>query len=427
MKKTKLLLIAMLLIATAAMLVGCSSKDDGDKTKIVMWTIATESDSFNKPFNDAIAEYEKAHPDVDIVMETFENEAYKQKIKASVQANELPDIFYTWGGGFSADFVKSDRVLALDSYYGKFQDALPKKVLGNATYDGKLYGVPYVTPVSIAFYNKALFAEAGAEVPETFEDFVDVCQKLIDKGITPIGNSTKDTWVLAMVHDALALKSAGPDKLATALTSGNSYDSEDFVTAATKLTELVDMGAFHKDCAALSNDEACELFYAGETAMYITGSWMAGSLDASNDSIENAADFDCFPVPVVDSADAKITDFMGGAADTLMVAKSTKNADIAADVCFEIAKSVSKNACLSGAGIPAWVVDYEVTGINPVATKAVEYCGKATSFTLWFDTLLAADDSGEYLSMLQDLFAGDITPEEFAAKMGENVAAQPEE
>lgn len=423
MRKMKMLILSLLTVAMVFGLWGCAgTKEDTDgKTKLVLWSIATESDSFNNAYKKAIADFEATHPDVKIEMQTFENESYKQKIKAAVSSNELPDIFYTWGGGFSADFVAADRVLCLDSYYGKYESGISKAALGNATYNDKLYGVAYVTPVSLCFYNKAMFDKVGASVPSTYEEFVNVCQKFIDNGITPIGNSAKETWVLAMIHDGLTLKSAGPVNTAAAITGkGVSYNSADFIKSATALTNLVKMGAFLESASANSNDEASEMFYAGTVPMYITGSWMAGSI-YSSETVGNPDDFDCFAIPVVNSANAKITDYMGGAADTLMVAKSSEHADLAAEACFEIAKGVSKYAYLDGVGIPAWTVDYEATGINAMTQKIASLCKEATSFTLWFDTLMSADDAGEYLSLLQLLYSGDVSPEEFCKKMAEQI------
>ena len=383
---------------------------------LTMWSIATESDSFNPAYTKAIADYEAAHPNVTIVHETFENESYKTKIKSAVAANELPDIFYTWGGGFSKSFVESGKVYAIDDYYtDEYKAQLSTAALGNATYDGKLYGVTYTTPISLLYYNKAMFDKLGLSAPTTFDELKAVCQKFLDNGITPFGISVKDTWVTAMCHDALTLKSVGPTALKDVLTkAGGSYDSADFLNADTKFMELVDMGAFIDGATGLSNDEASAMFYDGTVPMYITGSWMGGSImtDAAN-----PGDFDVAPIPVLNSATAKITDFMGGAADTLMVAESSPNKEAAAQAVFELSKSISKYAYLSGSGIPAWKVDYDDSTVNAITAKEAELAGNATSFTLWFDTLMEADDAGEYLANLQELYVGNMTPKEFDEAM----------
>ncbi|MDD2970661.1 MAG: extracellular solute-binding protein [Lachnospiraceae bacterium] len=382
---------------------------DGETT-LTMWTIATESDAFHEPYLKAIADYEEAHPGVKIKMDTFENESYKTKIKSAVAANELPDIFFTWAGGFSADFIATGEVLPLSDYYDAYKDQISEAALANATYDGTLYGSVTNTPVSLMFYNKKIFDANGLKVPETLDELKDVCGKLKAAGVTPIATSVKDTWVFNMLGDGLTLKSAGPDATAKAITrQGVTYGGEDFLPAAQALVDLRDAGAFIDGATGLSNDEACQEFYQGNAAIYFTGSWMSGSIATDAPTPE---DFDCAPIPVINPANAKLTDFMGGGSDTLMVSAATENKDLAAQAAFEITRDVSKYSFTSGAGIPAWKVDYDAD-VSPMTQKIADYCTNASSFTLWFDTLMTSEDAGVYLDLMQQLYVGDITPEEF--------------
>ncbi|WP_044974232.1 extracellular solute-binding protein [Ruminococcus sp. HUN007] len=391
------------------------SNDAAQETTLTLWSIATESDSFHSAYANAIKDFETSHPGVKVVHETFENESYKTKIKSAVAANELPDVFYTWAGGFSQSFVDSGKVLDLSSYYENYKADLSEAAVANITYGGKVYGSTIVTPVSAMWYNQKIFKENNLEAPATWDDFVKVCQTLKDAGVTPIATSAKDKWVLAMLHDGLTLKSVGPDKLQkTLLKQGGSYSDPDFLLSAQKIKELSDMGAFIDGAAALSNDEASAEFYAGKAAMYFTGSWMGGSImtDAANPD-----DFSVAPIPVVNDKNAKITDFMGGGADSLMVAASTKNADLSAEFAFELTKGISKYAYLTGAGIPAWKVNYDDSEVPALTKKVADYANGATSFTLWFDTLLTSEDANEYLALLQKLYLGSITPEDFQKEM----------
>ncbi len=393
-----------------------------EPVQLILWSISTESDAFHNAYNKAIEDYQNAHEGVTIVHETFENESYKTKIKSSVAANELPDLFFTWGGGFSKSFVESGKVLPIDKYYtDAYKAQLSTAALSNATYDGKIYGSTYTTPVSALFYNKKMFDQFNLTPPQTFEEMVKVCQTFIDNKITPIGVSVKDTWVLAMTHDALTLKSAGPVKTVKAITrGGQSYNDPDFLDSATKLKQLIDMGAYLEGATGLSNDEASQYFYNGTVPMYITGSWMAGSIMTD---CPNPGDYSVAPIPVLNSKNAKITDFMGGAADTIMVAASSKYPDIAGNAAFELTRSISKYSYLDGAGVPAWEVDYDDSTVNPITATLAEYATGATSFTLWFDTLMNANDAGEYLALLQQLYIGSITPQEFAEAMAEQLGS----
>ncbi len=393
---------------------------EGDMT-ITLWSIATESDAFHPSYLKAIEEFEGNHPGVKINFETFENESYKTKLKAAIAANELPDIFFTWGGGFSTSFVESGKVLPLDSYYPTYQEEITKAALANATYDGTLYGTVLSTPVSCMFYNKKMLEERGMKAPETWEDFTGICQKFVDEGIAPIGTSVKDTWVLAMLHDGLTLKSAGPEKTAATVTGaeGTSYNDPDFLASATKIKELVDMGAFIEGATGFTNDEAKLEFCNGVCPFYITGNWLAGDIQTY---AQNPDDFDVAPIPVINADNAKITDFMGGASDTFMVAASTPNPDMAATAAFEITRSISHYAYLDGAGIPAWKVNYDVSEVDPITQKVAGYTAGASSFTLWFDTLMSSDNAGEYLALLQQLYFGDVSPEEFVEAMADQLS-----
>jgi len=435
--KKRFLSFLLCIMMVASLAVGCGSKSDNTQTNeantstnnetntetsgdssgevtLTLWSIATESDAFSPAYAKAIADFEAANPGVKIVHETFENQSYKTKIKSAVAANELPDIFYTWGGGFSKPFVDSGKVLPLDDYFAEYKDELPEVALTNVRFDGKLYGVTFTTPLSAVFYNKKMFEENGVKVPTNWDEFIEVCKIFKSKGITPIGISAKDTWVIAMTHDNLVLKSAGPEKVAAALTkSGQTYNDPDFIEASKKLRELIDLGAYPEGAPGLSNDEASAMFYNGDVAMFITGSWMAGSIQTDP---ENPEDFDVFPFPAV-GGKGKETDFMGGATDSLMVNASGPHKDIAAKAAFELAKSISKYAYLDGAGVAAWKVDYDDSSVNPITKKIADMASKATSFTIWYDTLMEAEDAGEYLALLQELFMGNISPEELAEAM----------
>lgn len=386
-----------------------------EEITLTLWSISTESDSFHSAYTKAIEDFEAAHEGVKVVHETFENESYKTKIKSAVAANELPDVFYTWAGGFSQSFVDSGKVLQLDSYYPTYQDEISKAALENITYDGKLYGSVICTPVSVMWYNKKIFDENGLKAPETWDEFENVCKTLRENGIDPIATSAKDKWVLAMLHDGLTLKSVGPEKLKSVLLKkGGSYSDPEFLVSAQKIKELGEMKAFIDGAAGLSNDEASAEFYVGNAAMYFTGSWMGGSIMTD---AENPSDFAVAPIPVINSSNAKITDFMGGGSDSLMVAASTENADLSAALAFEITRGVSKYGYLSGAGIPAWKVNYDDSSVPELTKKVAEYANSATSFTLWFDTLMESEDAGEYLSLLQKLYMGSISPEDFQKEM----------
>ena len=122
-------------------------------------------------------------------MEATENEAYKTKIKAAMSAGtDLPDIFFTWSMSFLGDFVDAGRVYCLDDVLPEFKEELTDTVLANSTYDGKHYGVPLTMNVVTMFANMDMLKEVGYEaVPETYDELIVLCDKLIEAGKIPFG------------------------------------------------------------------------------------------------------------------------------------------------------------------------------------------------------------------------------------------------
>lgn len=417
--KKKMISLLLTLTLTTGMLIGCGGEESSsDEKKLTLWSIATESDNMHSSYLKAIEEWEEKHEGYKIEFETFENQSYKTKIKSAVAANELPDIFFTFGGGFSQPFAESGKVLPLDDYYENYKDLLPEAALKNQTYDGTIYGSTFTTPVSMMFYNKNIFEENNIKVPTTYDELLTAVSVLKDAGITPIATSVKDTWVLGMLHDGLTLKSAGAAKLQNALLKqeGQSYNDSDMLQSAKAIVELKEKGAFEEGATGLSNDEAVQPFLDGQAGMYFTGSWLGG--DINTKSYDKDA-FGAAPIPVLNSENASLSDFMGGASDTLMVAKSTKYPEVACDAAFEIAKYISKNAYLEGVAIPAWKVDYDDSEVESMTKEIAGYTTEADSFTLWFDTLLPAEDANKYLELLQQLYIGGITPEEYVQAMAD--------
>ena len=56
---------------------------------------------------DAVKEYEAAHPGVKIELPFLENEAFKAKLTTLLQSSEAPDIFHSWGGGVLTEQAKA--------------------------------------------------------------------------------------------------------------------------------------------------------------------------------------------------------------------------------------------------------------------------------------------------------------------------------
>ena len=381
-----------------------------ENVELTMWCIATESDSNRHSYEAAIADMAKKYPNIKLNWEATENQAYKTKIKAAVQADTMPDIFFTWSCAFLGDFVDAGRVYCLDTVYQDFKNELPEVMLGNTTYNGKHYGVPLTMNIVGLFANMDLLKQVGyTEVPGTYDEFIKCCDALKAANIIPFGCAGKETWCVTEYLEPVIEKSVGADALNDIFLGRATWNNADVAAAVDTFQGLVNNGYFDPDGIALSNDEVKANFMAGKYAFYINGTWNCADFDKAGLSSKiQVSEF-----PVVDSSKSKLGELIGGPSDTLAVAKSSKHVKEAAECAFELAKGICKYGYLVGAGLPAWTPDYDTSNINPLTTAVSEICANASQYVLFGDTAMSAETAGIYLDYVAKIYSSEISGEDF--------------
>ncbi len=411
------------ILLTAAMLVGAcgcggAGSKAGKKKDLTMWCIATESDSNRHAYEASIADYTAAHEDVNFTWEAIENEAYKTKIKAAVAADEMPDIFFTWSCAFLGDFVSAGRVYCVDDVYKKYASELPEVMMGNVKYDGKYYGAPTTMNIVAMFANMEILGQVGyTEVPKTYDELIDCCDKLVAAGILPFGCAGKETWCVTEYLESIIEKTAGATALNKIFAGTDTWGNDDVTKAVGIFQEMIDKGYFDPEGIALTNDEVKQNFMSGKYAFYMNGTWNCADFAKAGlaDKVQ-VAEF-----PVIDSSKSQLGELIGGPSDTLAVAASSKNAELAAEACFELAKGICHYGYLDGCGLPAWTPDYDTSDINPLTQSVSKICANASQYVLFGDTAMSADTAQIYLDYVSKIYSSTINGEEFVAGLVKDI------
>lgn len=98
---------------------------------------------------------------------------------------EQPDILHGLGG------TSLGRIDPESHFYdftgATWVDDLTDTAINQTIWNGKVIGFPYgESSVSGMLYNKNLFKKYGLTIPRTQKEFLDVCEKLLKNGITPV-------------------------------------------------------------------------------------------------------------------------------------------------------------------------------------------------------------------------------------------------
>ncbi len=377
--------------------------------------------------NDIIAEYEEANPGITVETEILGNEQYKEKLKVLSSSNELPDVGMTWAAGFLDPYVGGDMFAPLDDIIeNDHSDSFVPGTAEAYAIDGTTYGLPLELNITPVMYNKAIFEEHGVEIPETFEELKAAVQTFVDNDVIPITLGNKDSWTGSMWYMYLADRIGGAETLTNAINRSGSFEDPALVEAAAKVQELVDMGGFVKGYNGLANDEAKGYFINEQAAMYLMATWDLPQWTTDENNPQEFRDnVGYFKFPTVDGKGDK-NSYVGGPGVGLFVAEDSPVKDEAKDFVSFFVEKWGEQAVSNAGVIPATKVDTENVELPDMYIDVLNDLNEASNITLYADVQMSASVAQVHLNMIQALFGGEVSPEEFAKEQEDALAAEEE-
>lgn len=365
------------------------------------------------------AEFIKLHPDAKFEIESYQDQAYQEKIKIYATADQLPDIMKYWSftnmlkplvdGGFLAELDKD----SLSKY-----SWIPGSLEGNMI-DGKLYGVPVTTDFWVVFYNKAIFDEVGLAYPKTMEEMVEAGKVIKAAGYIPMVTDGKDGWPLCETYDNIFWRLTGDYSIMSDVLSGKgSFNDPEFVEAAKVYQDFfLNSGLFGDDLLTTDYGASRNLFGQKQAAMYLMGSWEMGLATDENFSEEFRANIRAGKFPEYANGKGSQNDLLAWYGGNYIVKANSDNEELAKEYIDLYSSMYAKTMWDLQAGFPAQAV----TGTDSDTQLAKDLLGilsnaEATSGTPSIDVLDSAFKE-TIQNLCQDLAGGFITPEEFCAQL----------
>lgn len=216
--------------------------------------------------------YNEENPNITVDVVLQESETLYSAFRAAAEAGEGPDVQFFWGGVWTLE----------DAWLGNLtplEDFIPEEELANIPagqrvetfWDGEQYGWPFYQIGTFWAYNKKLFAEAGLDPekpPETWDEWMESCDKLNAAGITPIGTGAKDGYVSAWLISYFGQQEFdGIEDLAKAISGESSLTEPKYAVFWHKLQEMIDHKCFNEDILSLDLYQGQNLFELEEAAM----------------------------------------------------------------------------------------------------------------------------------------------------------------
>ena len=170
---------------------GCASSPDDGVTTLSFFQFKGEA---LEDFNAIIADFEAENPDIRVVQNQVADS--ETLIRTLLVKDKAPDVITLNANGGFGDLAQA----------GVFYDFSDEPVLETinpavqeilsdlGTKQDEVNGLGYVNNANGVIYNQDIFEEQGLEVPETWDEFIAVCEALEAAGITPFYGTLADSW-----------------------------------------------------------------------------------------------------------------------------------------------------------------------------------------------------------------------------------------
>lgn len=275
MARKKIAILGMLLGTTA--FIGCGQEISNNVIEVEMVSYKPESVA---AFEEIQNKFNESHDNIHLTINS-PNEAMTI-LKTRFIKEDYPDIIAIGGDVNYSNFLDADLFMDVSDFEGvkniKQSYLDMEKELEFTPHEG-IYGLPYAANAAGILYNEDMFVEHGWEIPETWDEFIALCDTIEEEGIVPIYLGFKDTWTCLAPWNALAVGLTDSD-VYNQVNKGNTTFEKEYKEVAEKMKMLLNYA--EPNPYAYSYNDACTAFARGEAAMYTIGSYAVPQIKSVN-------------------------------------------------------------------------------------------------------------------------------------------------
>lgn len=344
----KILLLIVVLGLLCSTFTGCAgpqspsgsntgSTETAPQKKSITISYMASQDWVQKAEQDVGAKFE-SETGIKVDYQIVPADQYPTLLKTKLNAGECTDLFGNQSGKFDIvsllDIEKNGVDLSNEEWAKRFDPLAAEQLSVN----GKLYGVTLadVSAVWGICYNKNIFNDLGLKIPTTYNEFKDVCQKILNAGIIPIYECVSDGWHHVLWFPELGgryeeLNPGLADKLNSNETTFE--QNETMLEALTQLNDLIDLGYFGKNYMSNTYADTEKNMASGEYAMTVYNQGLPQQIENAYPDVK-ADTFGFFVIPLVDNQILNVNP----AGPSIFVYSGSKNIDAAKQYLAYIAK-----------------------------------------------------------------------------------------
>ncbi|MBB2948641.1 raffinose/stachyose/melibiose transport system substrate-binding protein [Actinoplanes lutulentus] len=379
----------------------------------------------------AVDRFNKANTGGQIKVTTFQNDAYKDKLKTALGAGQAPSIIWGWGGGGLKSYVDNDQVDDLTDWFGQnaaVKDRLFPASFGPATINGKIYAMPCETVQPIVlFYNKEVFDKLKLSPPTTWGEVMDIVPKINAANIAPFSLGGQSRWTNMMWLEFLFDRIGGPEVFQSVFDGqANAWNNPASLKGLTEIQNLIKANGFVKGFSSITADSNADqaLLYRGKAAMMLHGSWSYGIISAEGGSFIKDGKLGYVNFPTVEGGTGDPSNTVGNAGQFLSIYSKASDAqkDTAKKFFTSLLDDTEQQGWIETGGVPivkgadaklAASPDKDFLNFIYQVSSSAKYFGQS------WDQALSPTAAETLLDNIAKLFQLQIAPQQFADSMNQ--------
>ena len=270
------------LVLAALMLLSVCSFAAADEVVELEFLFHKEETAAINGITAVIDAFNEANPGIHVTLVNIPDAATVLQTRA--QTNDMPDLFGTTTST-TYDLMFEDGLI-MDLTGQDFLNNVEPSTLALSAYNGSYYRLPYSLSVYGLYVRTDIFEEQGLELPTTWDELMDVCEKLTAAGITPF--SLPDKTMVYQRMERMMSFLAEDDSEFKAIAAGELDVADSVVLNAFADASLQIASYMTPESLGAEYTESYQQLIAGEAAMTINGQWSLTTLKDYDPDIQVA-------------------------------------------------------------------------------------------------------------------------------------------
>lgn len=263
-------------------------------------------------------DFQEYYPNFEL--QYFPLEDYENNLEKRILGQEEIDIYMTYPRYFENSMVIADNSENL--YEPGFDfSSMETVVFKDYFIEGKLKAIPLALNICGLVVNKSLLEGEGLSIPENLGQFMQACDKLVEKGYVPIQGNVKPVYFSLMRSEFMVSlgKSGNASRIFSELNYGANGSGEYLRDNLELFDGFAQRGYFDPDIISSYEDnyeQAALLFFEGDVPFLVTNldtfSSMEGWEKKSNLFLQSPFEYEFAYAPLVDQGSCIYADAWAG-------------------------------------------------------------------------------------------------------------------